>query len=222
MSKESKAKADQVGESFSVREIRSLLDLCDKHEVSEFKLERGDDKLWLKRGTATEENAAPNSQSPQIHINSLQPSSAPAAVAAAPVTIAPAAAPAAPAARAAAVSVEPAPQAAPVEVSPTPQNNTVPEPAVAPTDAVALEPAQVLKEVSSPMVGTFYRRPAVDADPYVEVGDSVKKGDVLCIVEAMKLMNEIESDVTGTIVEVCLDDGQMVEYGEVLFRIEPA
>lgn len=78
-----------------------------------------------------------------------------------------------------------------------------------------------LKEVRSPMVGTFYRRPAVDAEPYVQVGDTVKKGDVLCIVEAMKLMNEIESDVDGRIVEIVLEDGQMVEYGEVMFRIEP-
>ncbi|MCB0323314.1 MAG: acetyl-CoA carboxylase biotin carboxyl carrier protein, partial [Bdellovibrionales bacterium] len=77
-----------------------------------------------------------------------------------------------------------------------------------------------LKEIVSPMVGTFYRRPAVDAEPYVEVGDSVKKGDILCIVEAMKLMNEIECEFTGVVKEVCLEDGQMVEYGEVLFRIE--
>jgi acetyl-CoA carboxylase biotin carboxyl carrier protein len=70
------------------------------------------------------------------------------------------------------------------------------------------------------MVGTFYRRPAVDAEAYVNVGDSVKKGDVLCIVEAMKLMNEIESEVSGKIVEICLEDGQMVEYGEVIFKIE--
>lgn len=77
-------------------------------------------------------------------------------------------------------------------------------------------------EVRSPMVGTFYRRPSPDAKPFVEVGDFVQKGEVLCIVEAMKLMNEIESDMSGRIVEVCLDDSQMVEYGEVLFRIEPA
>lgn len=82
-------------------------------------------------------------------------------------------------------------------------------------------PSSVGTEVKSPMVGTFYRRPAVDADPYVEVGDMVKKGDVLCIVEAMKIMNEIETDTAGRVVEVCLDDGQMVEYGEVMFRIEP-
>ena len=71
------------------------------------------------------------------------------------------------------------------------------------------------------MVGTFYRRPAIDAEPYVEVGDMVKKGDVLCIIEAMKLMNEIESDVSGKVVEILLEDGQMVEYGEVLFRVDP-
>lgn len=79
-----------------------------------------------------------------------------------------------------------------------------------------------LHEVKSPMVGTFYRRPSPDAKAYVEVGDVVTKGSVLCIVEAMKLMNEIESDVNGRIVEACLEDGQMAEYGEVLFRVEPA
>lgn len=77
-----------------------------------------------------------------------------------------------------------------------------------------------LKEIKSPMVGTFYRRPSVDAKPYVDLGDWVKPGKVLCIVEAMKLMNEIESDVAGRIAEVCLEDGQMAEYGEVLFRID--
>lgn len=87
------------------------------------------------------------------------------------------------------------------------------------------QPATPLKkynEISSPMVGTFYRRPAIDAEPFVEIGDFVKKGDVLCIVEAMKLMNEIESEISGKVVEICLDDAQMVEYGEVLFRIDPS
>ena len=78
-----------------------------------------------------------------------------------------------------------------------------------------------LLDITSPMVGTFYRKPAVDADAYVEVGDVVKKGDVLCIVEAMKLMNEIVSEHSGKISEICLADAKMVEYGEVLFKIEP-
>jgi acetyl-CoA carboxylase biotin carboxyl carrier protein len=72
------------------------------------------------------------------------------------------------------------------------------------------------------MVGTFYRAPAPDAPPYVEVGTRVKKGDTLCIIEAMKLMNEMESEVAGTVVEVLVDNAEPVEYGQVLFRVEPA
>lgn len=74
--------------------------------------------------------------------------------------------------------------------------------------------------VKSPMVGTFYLRPDPNSAPYVEVGKTVKKGDVLCIIEAMKLMNEIESEFDGTIVEVLVKDGEMVEYGKPLFRIK--
>ena len=77
-------------------------------------------------------------------------------------------------------------------------------------------------EVRSPIVGTFYRAPAPDADPYTEVGQSVKAGAVLCIVEAMKLMNEIESDCDGTIVKIMVENGKPVEYNQVLFLIEPA
>jgi acetyl-CoA carboxylase biotin carboxyl carrier protein len=75
--------------------------------------------------------------------------------------------------------------------------------------------------VTSPIVGTFYRSPSPDADPYVEEGDKVKKGQVLCIVEAMKLMNEIESEVDGTIVKILAESTKPVEYGQPLFLIEP-
>ena len=74
--------------------------------------------------------------------------------------------------------------------------------------------------VKSPMVGTFYLRPDPNSAPYVEVCKTVKKGDVLCIIEAMKLMNEIESEFDGTIAEVLVKDGEMVEYGKSLFRIK--
>ena len=74
--------------------------------------------------------------------------------------------------------------------------------------------------IRSPIVGTFYRSPSPDQPPYVETGNIVKKGQTLCIVEAMKLMNEIESDIDGKIAEVCLEDGATVEYGTPLFRIE--
>jgi acetyl-CoA carboxylase biotin carboxyl carrier protein len=79
------------------------------------------------------------------------------------------------------------------------------------------KPAQ---EVASPMVGTFYRAPAPEAPPFVEVGDHVRPGQVLCILEAMKLMNELESEVSGVVRKVLVENGQPVEYGQVLFEIE--
>lgn len=77
-----------------------------------------------------------------------------------------------------------------------------------------------LHEIKSPIVGTFYRAPAPDADAYVQVGDVISSGSVLCIVEAMKLMNEIESDVSGKIVKILVDNGKPVEYNQPLFLIE--
>jgi len=77
------------------------------------------------------------------------------------------------------------------------------------------------KIIKSPMVGTFYRSPGQDASPYVEEGQVVNKGQVLCIVEAMKLMNEIEAEIKGKIVAILVENGQPVEYGEPLFEIEP-
>ncbi len=78
-----------------------------------------------------------------------------------------------------------------------------------------------LEVIRSPIVGTFYRAPSPDAPPYVEEGDVVEKGQVLCIVEAMKIMNEIESDVKGKIVKILVENAQPVEYGQPLFLIEP-
>ena len=76
-----------------------------------------------------------------------------------------------------------------------------------------------LKEVKSPMVGMFYQAPSPEAAPYVRVGSKVKKGDVLCVIEAMKLLNEITADTYVEIVDVCVENGQLVEYGQVLFKI---
>ena len=98
-------------------------------------------------------------------------------------------------------------------------------PAAAPV-AQAAAPAPKTDEdlaiVTSPIVGTFYRTPSPDTPPFVEIGSLVKKGQVLCIVEAMKLMNEIESEFEGEVVEVSVANGQPVEYGEVLFKIRKA
>ncbi len=76
------------------------------------------------------------------------------------------------------------------------------------------------KTIKSPMVGIFYSKSSPTAKAYVEVGSKVKKGDIVCIIEAMKLMNEIEADVDGEIVEICANDGDTVDYGKVLFKIK--
>lgn len=83
-----------------------------------------------------------------------------------------------------------------------------------------LEMTESFKIIKSPMVGTFYASSSPDKPPYVKVGDKIKKGQVVCIVEAMKLMNEIESEFDGEIAEICIKDGEMVEYGKPLFKIK--
>ena len=87
--------------------------------------------------------------------------------------------------------------------------------------AQTAEPATELAEIRSPMVGTFYAAPSPDADPYVTVGSAVEDGAVVCIVEAMKVMNEIKADCSGTIEEICVRNAQPVEYGQILFRVRP-
>jgi len=90
----------------------------------------------------------------------------------------------------------------------------------APAPPPAPEPATNLVPIKSPMVGTFYRSPSADADPYVEMNTRVDVGQTVCIVEAMKLMNEIESDVRGRIARILVDNAQPVEFGQVLFLVE--
>ena len=117
------------------------------------------------------------------------------------------------------------PANAPVVLSPSAP--AAPAPA-APARAASVPPATAsvppmptYKEILSPIVGTFYRSPAPDAAPFVEVGTRVVKGQVLCIVEAMKIMNQIESDTTGTISAIIVENAQPVAYGQALFHITP-
>jgi acetyl-CoA carboxylase biotin carboxyl carrier protein len=122
-----------------------------------------------------------------------------------------------------------APAAAPVPAANVP---AAPHPAAAAGPAVEAEaptaeepeaaPDEGLVEITSPMVGTFYRAPAPDAPPYVEVGDRVEQGQTLCILEAMKLMNELEAEIAGTIREIAVSNADPVEFGQVLFRIDPS
>jgi acetyl-CoA carboxylase biotin carboxyl carrier protein len=111
--------------------------------------------------------------------------------------------------------VVPAPQPAQASQPPAPVVPAIP---AAPRES----PPAGIVQVTAPMVGTFYRAPNPDAPSFVETGDRVEKGQVLCIIEAMKLMNEIESEFAGEVVEIPVASGQPVEYGEVLFRIRVA
>ena len=94
--------------------------------------------------------------------------------------------------------------------------------AAPPPEPAPAEPAEDFHVITSPIVGTFYRSPSPEADPFAEIGQRVARGKILCIIESMKLMNEIESDVEGEIVEVYARNGQPVEYGEKLFAIRLA
>ena len=116
----------------------------------------------------------------------------------------------------------------PIQPFAAPAPGTVPgvmPAASAPGAALTAEDSQVssnLIDIESPMVGTFFRGLAPDAPPYTDTGSAVAPGDTLCIIEAMKLMNELECEVKGTIVEICVENAQPVEYGQVLFRVDPA
>ena len=109
---------------------------------------------------------------------------------------------------------------------PAPAPAPAPGPAAAPAPAAG-PPAELaadagLIEIKSPMIGTFYRKPSPDKDNFIEVGDAVKVGDTVCVIEAMKLFNEIESEVSGRIVKILVDDNSPVEYDQPLFLVEPA
>ena len=104
------------------------------------------------------------------------------------------------------------------EIVPPPQE---PRPHELPSREIAREVKEEIGEVvKSPIVGTFYAKSSPDAEPFVTVGSKVEKGDILCIIEAMKLMNEIESEYSGEVVEILVKDGDTVEYGTPLFRIK--
>jgi len=119
-----------------------------------------------------------------------------------------------------AVATAPAAVTAP-PANPAPPAVTEGPPAAATPGPTTTEASHLL-DVTSPMVGTFYRSPAPDAPAYVDKGKKVSKGDTLCIIEAMKLMNELECEVSGTIVEILVENAQPVEYGQVLFRVDPS
>ena len=149
------------------QEIKELLQIFEESGVAEMEVQRGENRLRLRRAPTTQELQVP--------------------VAAAP-SPAPAHAP------------TPAPAAAPAKAAPADANHTL---------------------VKSPIVGTYYDAPSPGAAPFVKIGDTVEPGQVLCIIESMKLMNEIEAEMAGTLVHKLVENGRPVEYGEALFAIRP-
>ncbi|HBL13516.1 MAG TPA: acetyl-CoA carboxylase, biotin carboxyl carrier protein [Cyanobacteria bacterium UBA11162] len=117
--------------------------------------------------------------------------------------------------------ITPSPVAATLPSPPTPLPEVVPRDPVPPTPAPSPTVDPKWEEVKSPMVGTFYRSPAPDESPYVDVGDRISIGQTVCIIEAMKLMNEIEAEVSGQVIEILVKNGEPVEYGQPLMRINP-
>ena len=109
---------------------------------------------------------------------------------------------------------------------PVPTQPAIAAPVATSTTSEAVSPAknaeqQKWVEVTSPMVGTFYRAPSPDDPPFVDVGERISKGDTVCIIEAMKLMNDIEAEVSGEVMEIMVQNGEPVEYGQVLMRVNP-
>jgi len=102
-----------------------------------------------------------------------------------------------------------------------PEIPLVPKGAASAAAVLPAESKESFKEVKSPMVGTFYRASSPEAAPFIEIGQTVEIGQVVCIVEAMKLMNEIKSEVRGKVVEICVDNAEPVEFGQILFRVSP-
>lgn len=173
-------------------DLKKILDALKAADVREFSLTTGSFALDLKRGPQVAGMAAP-APAPTLPAPSFPP---PAASSAAPA---------------------PAPAEAPAPAPVTPESTPAEPPAAA---APPAKPASAGTPVKAPIVGTFYAASSPDAPPYVKVGDTVQPGQVLCIIEAMKLMNEIEAETGGVVREILVKNAEPVEYGQTLFIIE--
>lgn len=174
------------------QEIQELIKLISKSNLAEFKMQDGEFKLSIRTSLYRE------TKTTQV-VSTPVPVPASVAAAVSPTVAAPAAI---------------APAAPPAEATESQQPAQPPTPKPAAADKKYLE-------IKSPMVGTFYRSSTPEKPAYVEIGQKIKKGDVVCIIEAMKLFNEIEADFGGKVVKVMVDNAQPVEYDQVLFLVEP-
>jgi len=157
-----------------IKEIRDILKLLDRHGIQDFTLQRGDNKVRIRKGGIPEEPVVVRSR--EASTAGVQDS--------------------------------------------RPARESVSAPPVSPPSEEQLAVGENQFLVTSPIVGTFYRAPSPESPPYVEVGGAVAKGTVLCIVEAMKIMNEIECEVTGKVSSILVENAQPVEYGQALFIVD--
>ncbi len=201
------AKSTPPDEPLSRKDVRELIQLIRRNKIQEFELEQGDLKLRIV--TARVER-------PEVR------SDPPAAVAPFPNVVYPAPGILYPQAGSGFPAVAVAPPTAPLGGNSSLPATPAAQAGAAPAAPTAEEEDPNLKKITSPMVGTFYRAPAPDAKPYVEVGSRVEEETVMCIVEAMKLMNEIKAEMRGIVRRILVENGQPVEYGQPMFLIEPA
>lgn len=181
-------------------DIAEIIRLIDESTLDEVSLEIGDFKLEVRRrGTPSADTPTPSTQAGRTALTEPEP---------APVEP--------PVTHAVLAGVE---GEAPVQAPET--QNKKPDDGALLATATRSDGANGLIEVRSPMVGTFYRRPSPDSDAFVEVGSEVAAGDALCLVEVMKLFTTLHAELAGRVVEVCVDDADLVEHDQVLFKLEP-
>lgn len=174
------------------KEIQELIKLINKSNLTEFKLEDGDFKLSIRTKKYGKQKSQAQQQIVSVPTAPLQPVQQ---------LVNP--------------SVPPTPPTPPVKSEAAASDNQSQQ------EAASNEGSKNYIEVRSPIVGTFYRSSSPDKPPYVKVGDTIEVGTVVCIVEAMKLFNEIESEVAGKIVKIMVDDATPVEYDQVLYLVDP-
>lgn len=177
-----------------LEQIRDLLNVVSSTDVTELTIEFGDQRITVKKDPGSKNFSVNAAASGSASSSNSESSASNAKTAAAP-----------------------APAPAPVKAAPAP----APVPATAPAPAKVEEPNNGYLQITSPMVGTFYRAPSPGAANYVEIGDRVSVGQTVCIIEAMKLMNDMPTEVAGRIVKVLADNGTTVEYGQTLFLVDP-
>lgn len=180
-----------------LNELRELLAAINQTDIAELTLKSSDFELTVRRGIRVEERLY-SLEPARLPVTELSSITAAAGALSDSVALS--------------------------QVAATPAAEAAPTPAPAPASSEPIRDSRLerrLLEVSSPMVGTFYRAPGPDEPPFVEVGDRIRKGQTVCIIEAMKLMNELEAEVSGEIVEILVKNGEPVEYGQLLMRVNP-